>query len=133
MSQEEKELEASAPKKFRLDHFVEDYQRQFMMVGGALIVIAAAVWYYKANYQPKQEAKANDAIFMAERYFGKDSVDLALNGDGTYDGFLDIVDEYSGTKSAVRAHYYIGVTLMKKGEFEEALDHMKIVVNQLTS
>lgn len=127
MSQEEKNLEAAPSKKFRLDHFVEDNQRQLMIAGAALIVLAAAIWYYKAKYQPQQEAKANNAMFMAERYFGRDSLDLALNGDGTYDGLLDIIDQYPRTKSGQRAQYYAGVTMMKKGQYEEAIDHLKKV------
>jgi len=127
MSQEEKHLEAASSKKFRLDHFVEDNQRPLMIAGVALIVLAAAIWYYKAKYQPQQEAKANNAMFMAERYFGLDSLDLALNGDGSYDGLLDIIDQYPRTKSGQRAHYYAGVTMMKKGQYEDAIDYLKKV------
>ena len=54
----------------------------------------------------ENEAKAQ--MWMAEQYFERDSFNLALNGDGNYLGFLDIIEEYGITKSANLANYYYG-------------------------
>lgn len=127
MTQEENQLGVAPAKKFSFDRFVDQNQRALLIAGAALILLAAGVWYYKMKYQPKQEAAANDAIFMAERYFGQDSLDLALNGDGNFSGMLDIAEEYSGTKAGTRAHYYAGVIMMRQKKYDEAIDHLKKV------
>ncbi|MBI1305814.1 MAG: tetratricopeptide repeat protein [Bacteroidetes bacterium] len=127
MSQEEIESSKSTGKKFSIDQFVNDNQRNLIIAGAALIVIAAGIWFYKFKYVPQQEAKANDAVFMAERYFGQDSSNLALNGDGNYSGLLDVMEEYSGTKAAQRAEYMAGSIMMREGKFEEAIDYLKKV------
>jgi TolA-binding protein len=61
---------------------------------------------------------------MAENYFEKDSFNLAINGDGNYLGFLDIIDDYGITKSANRAKYYTGISYLYLGEYETALDYL---------
>jgi tetratricopeptide (TPR) repeat protein len=63
-------------------------------------------------------------MFMAENYFEKDSFNLAINGDGNYLGFLDIIDDYGITKAANRANYYTGISYLNLGQYEEALDYL---------
>ncbi|MCB0733104.1 MAG: tetratricopeptide repeat protein [Flavobacteriales bacterium] len=125
MSQEENVVAEGSKGKFSLDRFINENQRVLMIGGLVLIVLAAGIWFYKAKYQPQRELAANDAIFMAERYFGQDSLDVALNGDGNYPGFYDVIDDFGSTKSGKRASYYVGVILMKKGQYEEAIDYLK--------
>jgi tetratricopeptide (TPR) repeat protein len=72
-----------------------------------------------------REQEAREQMFMAERYFEMDSLNLALNGDGMYPGFLRIIDDYSMTKSANLSKYYAGVCYLKLGNFGEAIDHLK--------
>jgi tetratricopeptide (TPR) repeat protein len=62
---------------------------------------------------------------MAENYFEKDSFNLAINGDGNYLGFLDIIDDYGITKSANRAKYYTGISYLHLGQYEDAIDYLK--------
>jgi tetratricopeptide (TPR) repeat protein len=63
-------------------------------------------------------------MFMAEKYFEQDSLKKALNGDGQYLGFLAIIDEYGMTKSANLAQYYAGISYLKLGQFDKALEHL---------
>jgi tetratricopeptide (TPR) repeat protein len=64
-------------------------------------------------------------MFVAEQYFERDSFNLALYGDGNYFGFLDIIDEYRITKAANLAHYYSGISFLRLGEFETAIEYLK--------
>jgi hypothetical protein len=49
-------------------------------------------------------------MMLAQQQFEKDSFQLALtNPGGGYSGFLDIIDSYSGTKTANLAKYYAGI------------------------
>jgi tetratricopeptide (TPR) repeat protein len=64
-------------------------------------------------------------MYMAEQYFEKDSFNLALNGDGNYLGFLDIMDDYSMTMSGKLARYYAGISYLKIGQYDDAIDYLK--------
>jgi tetratricopeptide (TPR) repeat protein len=64
-------------------------------------------------------------MWKAERYFEQDSLDKALNGDGSYPGFLGIIDDYSMTKPANLSKYYAGICYLKKGEFQNAIDYLE--------
>lgn len=115
------ELESALTKT---EQFVEDNQRIITyIVGGIILVVAAYLGFNKFYVQPK-EKEANTQMFMAENYFEKDSFNLAINGDGNYLGFLDIIDDYGVTKAANRANYYAGISYLHLGQFEEALDYL---------
>jgi tetratricopeptide (TPR) repeat protein len=54
-----------------------------------------------------------------------DSLNLALNGDGMYPGFLRIIDDYGMTKAANLSKYYAGVCYLRLGNFDEAIDYLE--------
>lgn len=91
---------------------------------GILAIVAGVFAYNKFFKEPKIE-KSNDAIFRAQTYFGMDSLNWALNGDGANPGFLAIMDKYSGTPAANLAHYYAGVSYLKLGDYAKAEKHLK--------
>ncbi|MFP4620137.1 MAG: tetratricopeptide repeat protein, partial [Bacteroidales bacterium] len=62
--------------------------------------------------------------FRAEQYFARDSFNLAINGDGNYLGFLDIIEEYGITESANLAHYYAGISYLHLGEYDNAIENL---------
>lgn len=109
----------------KTEAFVENNQKQISyVVIGIIIIILAIMGYNKFIKQPKEKT-AYEQMFMAEYYFGIDSLNLALIGDGNYPGFYDIVDDYKYTKAGNLAHYYIGMILMKQKNYEEAISHLK--------
>lgn len=115
------ELESALTKT---EQFVEDNQKTISyVVGGIIIVVAAYLGFGKFYLQPKED-EALSQMFMAENYFEKDSFNLAINGDGNYLGFLDIIDDYGITKAANRANYYAGISYLNLGQYEEALDYL---------
>lgn len=97
-----------------------------IMVVSAIIIVAVGGWYVYKNYfmKPKEE-KAVEAMFKAEEYYRMDSVNLALNGDGLYDGFLKIISKYSGTDAANLANFYAGDCYIKLNENEKAIKSLK--------
>lgn len=104
---------------------------------GVIGVIAVGVLGYLAYNQfvqaPKEESAANE-MYYPQQYFDqavnstteKDSLfNLALNGaEGKY-GFLDIIDEYSGTKAANLANYSAGMAYLNMGNYEQAIDYLE--------
>jgi len=116
------ELESALTKT---EQFIEDNQKMITYaVGGILLVVVAYLGFSKFYLQPKED-EALAQMFMAENYFEKDSFELAVNGDGNYDGFLDIMDDYGITKSANRAKYYTGISYLHLGQYEDAIEYLK--------
>lgn len=91
----------------------------------AVIVLGAGGWFFY-NYQNNEKNKeAQTEMFGAVYYFEADSLDKALKGDGKDLGFLDISENYSGTKAGSLANFYLGVIYLKKGKFEDAISSLK--------
>jgi tetratricopeptide (TPR) repeat protein len=109
----------------RTEKFVEANRRIISIVVGGIVLIVAAVLAFNRFYIQPKEDEALSQMFMAENYFEKDSFNLAINGDGNYLGFLDIIDDYGITKSANRAKYYAGISYLHLGQYQEAIDYLK--------
>ena len=92
----------------------------------AAVVLVGGGWVAYQEYvmKPKEE-KAAEALYKAEQYFAMDSSRLVLNGDGQSKGVLNVISNFSGTKSANLAHYYAGISYLKLGEYENAVKHLK--------
>jgi len=91
-----------------------------------LVVLAVVLGYFgyqKYILEPKTR-DAQEQIYAAQQFFEADSLDKALFGDGNHLGFVDIADEYSSTKPGKLANYYAGVTFLKKGDFDKAIDYL---------
>lgn len=104
---------------------------------GAIGVIAVSVLGYLAYnqfvVQPKEVSAANE-MYYPQQYFdqalasttAKDSLfTLALEGaEGKY-GFLDIIEEYSGTKAANLANYSAGMSYLNMNKYQEAIIYLE--------
>jgi tetratricopeptide (TPR) repeat protein len=115
------ELETALTKT---EHFIEENQKPISYIVGAIILVVMAYLAFNKFYLQPREKEAQSQMFMAENYFEKDSFNLAINGDGNYLGFLDIIDDYKMTKSANLAKYYTGVSYLHLGQYEDALDYL---------
>ena len=93
-------------------------------IGGgiALVVLLIAGWKY---YTTSQNEEGQNVMFQAVYYFEADSLNKALNGDGNSPGFVDIASDYSFTKAGNLANYYAGVSYLKLGKFDEAIEYLK--------
>ncbi len=104
---------------------VEDFflkNRNMIMIAlGAIIVAIGGYFGYKKLYMEPRVASAENVIAPAQNYYMTDSLDLALNGDGSSMGFLTIIDQYGNTPSGNIAHYYAGVCYMKKDDIDNAI------------
>ncbi|MBC7651469.1 MAG: tetratricopeptide repeat protein [Deinococcales bacterium] len=91
---------------------------------GFVVAIGGFIAYKQFVTKPKEE-KAAEAIYKAQQYFQLDSSKLVLDGDGSNKGVLYIMKNYGGTKAANLAHYYAGVSYLKLGDFNKAIEHLK--------
>jgi tetratricopeptide (TPR) repeat protein len=109
----------------KTEAYVEKNKNTLTIIAGAIFVLFAGYFGFTRLYLFPKEKEAAELIWKAEYYFEKDSLDLALNGDGNHFGFMQIADEYSITKYGKLSNYYIGVIHMKKGEYETAIEYLK--------
>jgi tetratricopeptide (TPR) repeat protein len=109
----------------RTEHYIEENQKSLTIIVGAVIVAVGIYFAFTKLYLKPREDEAQKQMFVAERFFQKDSFNVALNGSGSYPGFLQIIDDYSFTKSANLAHYYAGMCYKNTGKYSEAIDFLK--------
>lgn len=106
--------------------FLESNQKLVIGLGLAIVVVIAGYIGYKYAYQAPREKNAAEQVFKAQMQFERDSFALALESPGEgYEGFLDIIDNYSGTKIANTAKYYAGVSYLNLGRFEDAVSYLE--------
>jgi tetratricopeptide (TPR) repeat protein len=105
--------------------FWEKYSKLLMIASVAIIVAVGGYYIYQNYFKKPKEVKAADVLFKAEDYYRMDSVNLALNGDGQYLGFLKVIDKYSGTDAANLANFYAGSCYIKLNENEKAIKSLK--------
>jgi len=115
--------EALAEQLSKTEQYLEKNKKAVLIILGSLAFIISA-FFLGRYYLNNQSTQAQIDMFQAVYYFESDSLDLALNGDGNNYGFLDIVDNYSFTKTANLAKFYIGASYLKKGEYENAIDYL---------
>jgi len=109
----------------RTEQYIEENQKSLSIIILAIVVVVGGYLSYKKFYLEPENREAQSAMYIAEQYFEKDSFNLALNGDGANFGFLDIIDEYSITKAANLARYYAGISYLRTGQYEEAIENLE--------
>ena len=107
------------------ENFSKKNQKSLTYALVAAIVLIGGFFGYTELYQKPREAKAADAMFMAEKYFANDSSNFVLNGDGQSKGVLYIIKEFSGTKAANLAKYYAGVSYFRMNDFNKSIEYLK--------
>ena len=107
------------------EQFVEDNQQTLTYAALSILIIVSLYLAFQKFYVEPQNNDAQNNMFVAEQYFQRDSFNLALNGDGNYFGFLDIISDFKMTKSSNLAKYYAGVCYLHLGDYEEAISYLK--------
>jgi tetratricopeptide (TPR) repeat protein len=107
----------------KTEQFLEQNYKPLLYVLAGAVLLVGIVWLLRM-YTSKKNDEALSQMFMAEQYFGQDSLSLALNGDGNNLGFIDIAKEYKATRSGKLANFYAGACLMHLGQYEEAISYL---------
>jgi tetratricopeptide (TPR) repeat protein len=103
------------------------------IIGVIALGVLAYLAYGRFVQEPKEATAAND-LYYPQQYFdqslineeAKDSLlTLALNGSEGKFGFLDIIEEYKGTKAANLANYSAGMAYLKLQNYQEAISHLE--------
>jgi len=108
----------------RTEQYLEENYKTLLIGLGVIVALVGIVWLGKL-YLNKKNDEAQSQMYQAERYLEMDSLNLALNGDGNYLGFLDIANDYKFTTSCNLAKYSAGICYLHLGKYEEALDWLE--------
>lgn len=116
-----------AEEKIQQIRFYIKQRQRWLYVMVALVmtgVIGTLLW---VRYKNQWETIAQREIFHAVYDFEAGNFQQALEGDGTYLGILDIIQEYGVTKTANLARFYAGVCHIHQQNYEAAIQHLKQV------
>ena len=108
----------------KTDQFFKENATLIYGCVAAVLVIALAVFAYNRFYLQPKKAEAQKEMFHAEQWFAQGEYELALQGDGNYLGFEDVIDQY-GAKGGASVYMYAGVANLQLGNFEEAVANLK--------
>ncbi len=108
----------------KTDEFFEKNKKTIGYVAGGVAVVALLIfaWYYLL-YAPQKKEAVNQ-LYTAEHYFALDSFNLALNGDGNFLGFAQIIDKY-GSKAPNSVYFNAGICHYRLGDFDKAIECLK--------
>ena len=108
----------------------QDYfERNQLQVLGILAIVVlglGGLFAYTSLYKMPRNARAMEQMFQAQYQFERDSFARALeNPGGGYDGFLDIIDNYGGTKAANLSNYYSAISYLHLGRYNAAKEYLE--------
>jgi TolA-binding protein len=120
----DKRLENIEETLSKTEQFIINNQTSILIAVGVIMIIILGYFGYNKYYVDPNILEAEEQMFAAQGYFEADSLEKALYGDGNNLGFLDIADEYSMTAPGNLANYYAGISFLKKGDFDQAIDFL---------
>ena len=126
-----KKIEQEAEKENFVTRILEFFNKYQNIIYGVIIgvlVIACAIIAFNRFYIQKKNAEASAQIVRPISLFmlgDSTSLNLALEGDDENDGFLTIAKGYKLTRTANTANYYAGLSYLKLGQKDEAMDYLK--------
>lgn len=109
----------------KTEKFIESNQKLLTIIIGTIVVVVLVFFGFNRFYMAPREQEVREQMFMAELYFEMDSLNLALEGDGMYPGFIQVIDDFRWTKGANLSKYYAGMCYLKLGNAGEALGYLK--------
>lgn len=117
----------------KIEKWILKRQKYILIALAAIVALVLAYMAYLRFVKEPNEKKAADELAYPRVYFDKaitmeepsDSLlKLGLNGDGAKYGFVDIADEYSGTKAGNMAKYYAGISYLKMADYKKAIEYL---------
>lgn len=108
----------------KAEGYLKENKKSLSIIFGTVMVLVLGYFGFQMFIVNPQQENALREMYVAEGYFKADSVDKALNGDGQYMGFLEIIDTYGMSKAANNANYYAGMCYMRKGDWNNAIEYL---------
>jgi len=113
---DENSLENSLSKT---ESIIVNNKKKITNILTGILVLLALVFFMKKQVWEPAEIEAKNLAWEAQYAFEKDSFQLAQ------DLFTEISEEFGGTGAGNGALLYKGISSMKLGQFEEAIENLK--------
>lgn len=104
--------------------FFLKYKKAIVVAVVAVIVIIAGSIAYNTFYAGPREDKAGTAMAKAQELFAAQQYELALKGDKSFEGFLQVASNYSGTDAANLANLYAGLCYANLDKWQDAVKYL---------
>ena len=109
----------------KAEKFLDDNKQNIGIAIAAVVIVVLGTFYYFNMYLPPIKKEAAIEIAGAQKAFEADSFNLAINGNNEFMGFEEIIDTYGSTEVGNTAKYYMGVSLLQTGNYDEAIEFIK--------
>tara|TARA_R110002050_G_scaffold297339_2_gene458671 strand:- start:83879 stop:84559 length:681 start_codon:yes stop_codon:yes gene_type:complete len=109
----------------KAEKFLEEKKQPVGIALVVIIVLILGTFYYYNMYLPPLQKSATEDAYQAQNAFAVDSFELAMYGNSDFMGFEEIAANYGSTAIGNTAKYYMGVSLMHTGAYEDAIDYLK--------
>lgn len=109
----------------KTEQFIEHNGKKMLYVVAAIVIIVAGYFGYKYLYEAPRQIKAADIMYVAQQQFGADAFEMALKGDGSSAGFLEVIGRYGNTPAGNVANHYAAICYLKLGELDNAMKYLK--------
>lgn len=113
--------------KAQTENFFEKNSKMVVVAIVAIFALAAVVFGYKKAIVEPRMTKAQEMLFEAQYRFEQDNADfaLALNGDASAPGFLQVIEQYGNTPAGNLANMYAAACSLRLGDLAQAEKHIK--------
>ncbi len=120
------ELETIGEAMNKTEHFFENNGKKIIYAIVALLVVAVGIFSYKNFVAEPRLEKASAMLYKAQLLIETEAPNytLALEGDQTTPGFLDVVNSYGSTPSGNLAKHYVGVCYLHNGDLDNAAKYL---------
>jgi TolA-binding protein len=126
-AEEQEEIFEESGSPSESSSFIEELfhnnQNIIYLVLAGIVVLVGGVFGGKW-YLDTQNQEAQVQLFPAVYYLESDSLNKALNGDGNNLGLVEIADQYGWTKAGNLAKFYAGVTFLRTGKVDDAIEYL---------
>ncbi|MEZ7839287.1 MAG: tetratricopeptide repeat protein [Flavobacteriales bacterium] len=121
---QEDQLKTIEESLTKAEMYVEKNKNNLMVIVVAIAVGFSAFFGYDRFYVQPNEENAATEMYMAEKNFELGKFQEALDGDEQFAGLLEIIESYGSTNSGNLAEYYAGLSYLKLGDAEAAIEHL---------
>ena len=109
----------------KAEKYLDQNKQPIGIALAAVVIVILGAFYYFSMYLPPLNKSANEDVYLAQKAFAADSFELAMGGSSEFMGFEEIIDTYGSTEIGNTSKYYMGVSLLHTGDYEDAIDYLK--------